>query len=421
MSALGFIDTVIYGPAWFGKGGDKITQILNLLGIFTGLFLFWLGTRKISNAPFNRALPLAAAGFILISVLWSVDPRVTLSQGTVYFFAVVGAIGLAEVFDGDELLDLIALICGLCAIASVVQSRIFPAGDFGDFTGIFAQKNVLGQVMAGGVLAALHGARITGGRRFRYICIIGLCTIVAFMSKSATSILTIFLFFLLDILGRLYLRGGPLRIVSICLAIGCILIFIFFVMNSDSIFELLGKDSTLTGRTLVWPYAFDNILKRPLLGWGFCAFWSNLNPVAFEIAEAIRGENWYTLALPNAHNGLLEFLLEIGLVGTAFFVFLWTRNFIMAIKCMNRTARNLGLSSVLLLMAILVIGVSEEVLLAGQQLWTILFFTMGFFCEKKLRLARAAAIRRMAGFAAQRSPAVRVSDHLGLAQRRARP
>jgi O-antigen ligase len=383
--ALGIIDRSVYGE-WYGKTGDKITQTLNLLSILASLFLFWSGTRKIGIARFNRVLPLAAASLLLISALWSIDPRVTLTQGTAYFFVVLGAIGLVETFDSDELMDLMALICGLAAVASVVQLLIFP--EPGEFRGIFSQKNVLGQVMAGGVLTGLYGARIRGGRRFRSICIIALCTIVAFMSKSATSILTIVVFFWLDILGRIYLRGGSFRIISICLAIGCIPIGIF-VMYSDLIFELFGKDMTLTGRTMFWPYVIDNISKKPLLGWGFCAFWSPLNPIAWQIGEAIRGDNWYTFNISNAHNGLLEFLLEVGFLGTSFFIFIWVRNFVMAVRCMNGPARQIGLSSVLLLTGILVVGVSEEVLLGAGQVWTSLFFMMGFICEKKLCLARA--------------------------------
>ena len=399
MSGPKYIDRSIYGE-WYGKAGDKITVTLNLVGIFTSLYLFWSGARKTRIAQLNWVLPLAAASLLLISVLWSVDPRVTFTQGTAYFFVVLGAIGLVEALDGDELMDLIALLCGLTAVASVVQFLIFP--EPGDFRGIFSQKNVLGQVMAGGVLTALHGARIRGVRRFRYICVIVLCAVVAFMSKSATSILTIVIFFWLDILGRLYFRGGSFRMISICLAIGSVPIVIVLVTNGNLIFEVFGKDSTLTGRTTFWPYVIDNISRKPLLGWGFCAFWSPLNPTALQIAEAIRGENYFTFLIVNAHNGLLEFLLEIGFLGTSFFIFLWLRNLVKAVKCMNGRARQIGLSSVLLLIGILLVGVSEEVLLAAGQIWTNLFFMMGFICEKELWLARAARRKGMATSAARR-------------------
>jgi exopolysaccharide production protein ExoQ len=371
MSGLSIIDRNIYGE-WYGKTGDKITETLNLLSIFAGLFLFWSGTR-LKIARFNQVLSLAAASLLLITVLWSFDPRLTLTQGTAYFFVVLGAIGLAEILESDELMDLIALICGLAAVASVVNFFIVPHPF--QFRGIFSQKNVLGQVMAVGVLTGLHGAQIRGGRRFRNICIIALCTIV---------------FFWLGILGRIYLRGGSFRILSIFLAIGCVPLVIF-VMYSDLIFELFGKDTTLTGRTEFWPYVIDNISKKPLLGWGFYGFWSPLNPIALQIAEAIRVHNSYGVIdyIANAHNGLLELLLEIGFLGTSVFIFLWLRSFIMAVKCMNGPAGAIGVSSVLLLTGIFLIGVSEAVLLSHEQIWTSLFFIMGLICEKKLWLARA--------------------------------
>jgi exopolysaccharide production protein ExoQ len=390
MSALAIIDRSLYGE-WQGKPGDKITQALNLLSILTSLFLFWRGTRKVSIARFNRLLPLAAASLPLISVLWSVAPGVTFTQGLAYFFVVLGAIGIAEAMDGDELIDLVMLICGLSAVASIAQFFIFP--EPGDFRGIFPQKNVLGQVMVAGVLASLHGKRIRSRRpsRYIYVIIITLCTIVAFMSKSSTSILAIIVLLWLDMLGKFYLKGGSIRTLAISLGIVSVAIVIFFLVNPDLILDVLGKDSTLTGRTLIWSHVIDKIGEKPILGWGFCAFWSPLNPLALQIAEAIKGgDNWYTFIPPHAHNGMLEFLLQIGFMGTAFFLSLWVRNFVLATKCANGPGEQFGVSSILLLITILIVGGSEQVLLAAQQIWTSLFFMMGFICEKQLWLARVA-------------------------------
>jgi O-antigen ligase len=391
MGVLGIVDRSIYGD-WLGKPGNKITQTLNLLGIFTSLFLFWWATHKIRIARVNRVLPLAAASLPLISLLWSVAPAVTFTQGLAYFFVVLGAIGLAEAWEGDELMDLLMLICGLSAVACIVELFIFT--EPGDFRGIFAQKNVLGQVMVGGVLAGLHGSRIRGG--FRYACVIALCTTVALMSKSATSIMTIFLLLWLGMIGRLYLKGRSTRAIATCLAIISLLIVIFVVLNDDLIFGVLGKDSTLTGRTLIWSYVIDNIGEKPILGWGFYGFWSPSNPLASQIAEAVGG-------VVNAHSAILEFLLDFGFVGTAFFLFLWLRNFILAVKCMNGPAGQLGVSSMLVLIGTSVIGVSEVVLLAPSQLWTSLFFITGFICEKQLWLARAARTQKISGVASMRA------------------
>jgi O-antigen ligase len=166
---------------------------------------------------------------------------------------------------------------------------------------------------------------------------------------------------------------------------------------------------------LIWPYVIDQISERRLLGWGFCAFWSLVNPIAYQISKAVAadGGSWEVFAIPNAHNGLLEMLLQIGFLGTSFFLFLWGRNFVLAIKCLNGPAKQIGLSSVLLLVGIIIEGVTETVLLAAQQPWTNLFFLMGLICEKNLRSARAARRQKTAIMHAGRQH-IRSFDRFGL-------
>src|SRR6516164_5307112 len=161
------------------------------------------------------------------------------------------------------------------------------------------------------------------------------------------------------------------------------LAFIIFMWNINLLYSFLDKDPTLTGRTEFWPYIIDDIYQRPLLGWGFTAFWMLPNPAAEEIFAMIR------YPINEAHNGLLQLLLDVGVVGTAFFLFLWVRNLVMAVKCINGPAPQLGVSAFLLLVATLMIGVSEQVLTTVDGP-TVQFFLVGFMCEKELWLARRA-------------------------------
>jgi exopolysaccharide production protein ExoQ len=406
MSFFGIIDRLVNGPMAYGRGGNQITVTVNLLAICVSIFLFCTGMRKAPVARFNKVLPLLAASFLLVSILWSVEPMLTLTQGTAYFFVVVGAIGVVQAVDRDDLIDLLSWACALCAVASLLwEFVLFPESAFygavPEFDGIFTQKNVLGEVMVGGVLGALHSVRVGKGH-FRYICIIALCTTVAFLSESSTSILAIAALLCFDSLGRLYFKGGASRAISICLFIlflGCFLALLLFPADVGLIWESLGKDATLTGRTLLWPYVIDRISEKPWFGWGFSAFWVPGNPAAGQIGDLL---NWTVVS---AHNGLLGFLLDIGVVGTSLFIFLWARNLVMALKCLSGPARQFGLTTVLLLMTILLIGISEQVVLSAQQIWTALFFMTGFICEKELRatvgvsrpgIARAATRRAAA-------------------------
>ena len=235
--------------------------------------------------------------------------------------------------------------------------------------------------MVVGVLAGLHGIRIEGRRRLRSISITVLCTIAAILSKSTTSLLTICAYFVLDIISTLYIKGGGRRMISICVTIAVIPTFILLIMNADLLFSFLDKDPTLTGRTDLWPYVIDSIYERPVLGWGFAAFWVQSNPAAMGISDTV---GWY---VTEAHNGMLQLLLDIGVVGTAFFLFLWMRNLVMAVKCMNGPATGVGISALLILIGILVIGVSEEVLVTADGP-AVQFFLLGFMCEKELWRAR---------------------------------
>jgi O-antigen ligase len=152
--------------------------------------------------------------------------------------------------------------------------------------------------------------------------------------------------------------------------------------DPDLMLDLIGKDPTLTGRTEIWGYVIQDISLKPLLGWGYFAFWIPSNPAAVEIGNAVQ---W---VVPEAHNGLLEMLLHIGMVGTAIFAFLLVRNVVLAIRCLRTPATDLAVSTILSCGGILLVGISETVLLAATQASTPVFFITGFMCERALWAAK---------------------------------
>ena len=46
--------------------------------------------------------------------------------------------------------------------------------------------------------------------------------------------------------------------------------------------------------------------------------------------------------VPHAHNGLLESLLNVGIVGTAFFAFILIRTIVLAVRCLRTPGRALA-------------------------------------------------------------------------------
>ncbi len=81
-------------------------------------------------------------------------------------------------------------------------------------------------------------------------------------------------------------------------------------ISTNRLSYMLYGDSTFTGRSIIWDFAHVEIARRPLLGWGYQSFWL-VGPDAPSVVDA---PGWVK-DMPNAHNGYLDTILEMGYVG----------------------------------------------------------------------------------------------------------
>jgi O-antigen ligase len=248
--------------------------------------------------------------------------------------------------------------------------------------GLFVHKNVLGEVMAAGALVGVHRFRAGGkGRIWAAVqCLTFLLVTIA--SKSATSLLIILYLYCASALIMLYRRGGGARGIALLLTAFLIPAGVIIDFARDYFLALLGKDPTLTGRTELWAFVTSAIFERPIAGWGFFAFWGADNPVANDISASV---GWI---VPNAHNGLLEILLETGVIGAGFVIAILLRNTVLAVKCLRTPAYELATTTLLCYGAIVFTGITESVIMDSAEAMTSIFFILGFMCEASLRASR---------------------------------
>ena len=401
LQAFGVMSRMVYG-VWDGKGGDTITQSLNLLMIAASLTLFGISYRR-SKRGFGagNVLAFSAVGFLCLSALWSLDPLTTARVAIVYLFVILGVIGIARTMDADEFMHLLSWCCFLSAIASILLLVASPTnaltvtydeggGGGSDLIGIFSQKNVLGQVMATGVLATLHDIRVARRRYLGKLCMLFVFLGMTYASRSTGALMAALLFCGISGFDSLWRKGGAARSTGVILAVFFAPLIIVAMVAPDTLLELIGKDPTLTGRTEVWAYVIQDIWMKPFLGWGYYVFWQETNPYAAEISAAVR---W---TVPNAHNGLLEFLLDIGALGTALFAFILIRTIVLAVRCLRTPERALAISTISCCAGILLVGVSETVLLTPTQSSTPLMFITGLMCERALFVAKGLQRYRVA-------------------------
>jgi O-antigen ligase len=315
-----------------------------------------------------------------------VEASTTVRVAVVYLFVLIGVIGIAGTLDGEEYMHLLSCVCFVSAIVSILLVIVSPSNAFMggvDYQGIFPHKNFLGQVMAIGALATLHGIRVArrrqAGKFFMLFTFVGM----AGASKSATALLTTLTFCGISAFFALWQRRGVARSIGVTVAVIFVPILVVAMAAPDTFLEMIGKDPTMSGRTEIWAYVIYDIAMKPWLGWGYSGFWLQpQNPAAVEISDAV---HW---SVPQAHNGLLEFLLSVGLVGTSIFLFLFVRTLILAYRCLRTPARALAISTIIICIGILLEGVSEPVLLNPTQPSTPVFFIAGLMCEQALRAAK---------------------------------
>jgi exopolysaccharide production protein ExoQ len=117
---------------------------------------------------------------------------------------------------------------------------------------------------------------------------------------------------------RLLRARQPAKVVWACLATAGVLVLMDQLFGvSDLVFQLLGRDKTLTGRTAIWEHAVDT-RTDPLLGCGYYGFWDS--PRGEEVLEYI--------VITQSHNGYLETYLDGGLIGLSLLSVLLITNMI---------------------------------------------------------------------------------------------
>lgn len=299
------------------EGGNTIRRLAFLGVAGFGLALAIRGGQRVSiNWPLAAAIGLVLA-WTAMSFLWADDPGMCLRRLIVLGCCAVGALGIAREFTMRELCLLTILILGslaLVGIAAEVRLGTFRpwAGDY-RFSGT-VHPNTQGPALAAVCLAALGLARQSPTQRLWYGAVFFAAFALLLLTKSRSSTAGLLL-----ALGAVFAAQTSLRwkvaVGVVGVWSGCLLGWLVLAAGIDPIVEfrdalLLGRaaeSETLSGRAFIWPEVCYFIAQRPILGYGYEAFWT---PARIETISENLG--W---GLREAHNAYLETMLSLGLVG----------------------------------------------------------------------------------------------------------
>lgn len=282
-------------------------------------------------------LLIAIILYCLLTAIWSPYPMVTLKRSVQLIGLTLVGIAISPPVGGRHQLirTMLATLMTLVVFSFVVSLLLPRIGvDYelgGAWRGVVSQKNTLGAISALCVVLWIRESLDTVYPRF--ICYVGilLSIFMLLMAKSSTAILVALLgtgMYLL--VRRRYLTGefDGRRVTLLLVFVVVLGLQLFFVVQGrlpewSELFgpfgSLFNKSADLTGRTDIWRLVLMEIQRHPILGIGYGAFWLGQDSPSQFIITAL---NWIPL---QAHNGYLDILNELGIVGlsimTGVFVF----------------------------------------------------------------------------------------------------
>ncbi|WP_080769389.1 O-antigen ligase family protein [Pseudomonas fluorescens] len=292
--------------------GNLANQVCGLLTLLVPLFFFIRHKVFLSKSFYRQNLFLLLfLGCVAASISWSSEPMLSFKRFVALLSVVFFAGFIAWRYSLERIAFLFGCVIGAAALVGLIFALIRPDIAFisggirdGAFRGVFAEKNAGARLNAIAILLLLPMIRQRNPMAMLY----GLFALIAIgLAQSATAIALIvagtasYAYFITLI--RLRINRSLLAFMAATL--------VFFLLcgvlyaNYAMLLELVGRDPSLTDRTLIWELLQPLIDAQFLKGYGFGAFWASADADAFITRWGYIG---------NAHSGYVETLLNGGLI-----------------------------------------------------------------------------------------------------------
>jgi exopolysaccharide production protein ExoQ len=326
---LGIVAFVLTGALWrvfstTNEGsldGDSRTQIILVL-LYSVVMVLVLRNFRLTVWVLLRSSALPALlVFACLSGLWAETPDLVVRRAISLVGTSMFGVLLAVSLTFAQQLKLLRVVFRLAAVLSLAVLVISPshgmAADFGSGAarGIFTHKNLFGAAMALGFLVECYLPDENSLARAFKLASLGLYAVLLVLSHSATSVVTVsgtlIILWMFETLHNKYRL--PLSALFLFVA-GLVVCALVLGIDAGSVTGMVGRSSDLTGRTELWKAVGGMILTHPMLGFGFSGFWGGAS------SESISVENYIGWSPTYSHNGYLEILLSLGLVGTLLFL-----------------------------------------------------------------------------------------------------
>ncbi|MFB9217279.1 O-antigen ligase family protein [Vibrio sinaloensis] len=265
----------------------------------------------------------------ICSFLWSDYPSASLRGGVQLILTTLIAIYAAKFVPFSVFKNTLLLVLFFAMLASLLSSKVAVSGLTGEvnLVGIFGSKNFLAVHSS---LSCILGFYLLFSKRniFKILgaTLFSVSCLVLFRANSVGSIGFMFLSLIISSIIIIYQNwkvskkikvvvDGIILTMSSLVLIGTVSLFLNGSL--DEIIYGVGKDPTLTGRTVLWDIGYVLFLKQPLLGFGYEGLFRIGNYQAEDIWEMFSVASGSGF---NFHNMYVDTMVEFGTIGIVAFM-----------------------------------------------------------------------------------------------------
>lgn len=356
--------------------GEFPTQIAWMSADLAAVGLFLRYQSQFINLALSNLIFMSWPLIACLSAMWSIAPALSLNHGVQLLMTTLVAFLLCIQLRLDQFIA-VFFIALLAAAGITLGVEVLSPSFAESWRGSFPHKNVMGAAMSLLVITALC-LFLQGRWRAVSLFAVGLGLFLIAKSNSAAAILSLAMTLAALPFAYAFVRnrttftivlGAALIGAAVC-ALGLYAAMIIVGTDPiDIILASVGRERTLTGRTLLWDLAEDAIESRPWLGFGYKAYWTNVPAEMRNLISIVGGVFHF-------HNNYLDAAVAFGFIGPILLA-------LGVLTGLGRSLRRLltGVEPIdawpfLIVVMITILTFVENPLVWNHSMWHVLFVTV---------------------------------------------
>jgi exopolysaccharide production protein ExoQ len=396
--------------SYVGTGESPIVQIAGGLviligGMITGLRLLYRPkTQALRLTTIGLALGLLCA-WVLMSIGWSDNPAISFRRGVAFVGTILVSWTLAVYIPRDEMFR----ILGRAAIIFIAFSAVLGIGSHGyafhqageagniehvgRMRGSFVHKNEFARTLALALLLTLAFGRQAFHSKWPRFAALATGAFMLALAGSAKVMVAVPIAILAAI-GINLCKTTTQRVGSL-IFVGLPALFLMWSGYLDvllpQMFSALGRDPTMSGRDVIWAAAQHSIAEHWLVGQGYAAGWAAQAQFEMQLLEN-KSE-----VMTHAHNGYLQTLLDIGVVGLTLSLIPLLYIIYDTILFRHRSEKSLDHIAVYFGSIFIILNITGSYLTNHNDIFTLMLVCIAIWVSQRRRDSRLALKQRQMG------------------------